>query len=68
MDLVLDLTDLHYLPSRGLRSLTEAGRRAGARIAIILANPNQRVREIPAISRYDRMFKVCDSVAAALGG
>ena len=64
--LVVDLSALQYMVSRGLRALTLAGREAGQDTAIILAAPNERMREILQISRYDKMFKVVDSVAAAV--
>jgi anti-anti-sigma factor len=64
--MVVDLAGLEYMSSRGLRALTLASREAGAEVAIVLAAPNDRMREILAISRYDKMFKIADSVAAAV--
>jgi anti-sigma B factor antagonist len=64
--LVVDLAGLQYMASRGLRALTLARNEAGADIAIVLAAPNDRMREILQISRYDKLFKVVDSVAAAV--
>lgn len=64
--LVVDLSELQYMVSRGLRALTLASREAGQETTIILAAPNARMREILAISRYDKMFKVVDSVAGAV--
>lgn len=64
--LVVDLSGLQYMVSRGLRALTLAGREAGKDTAIILAAPNERMREILQISRYDKMFRVVDSVADAV--
>lgn len=62
--LVIDLGGLDYMSSRGLRALTVAKRRADAAgIAITLAAPNAVMREILAISRYDRLFPVTDSIA-----
>ncbi len=52
--------------SRGLRALTLAQREADPDTAVILAAPNERMREILQISRYDKMFKVVDSVAEAV--
>lgn len=60
--LVVDLSGLDYLSSRGLRALTMARREAGDSVAITLAAPNDRVREILAISRCDQLFEVTDSV------
>jgi anti-sigma B factor antagonist len=64
--LVIDLSGIDYMSSRGLRALTIAKRDADASgIAITLAAPNEVMREILAISRYDRLFPVTDTIAAA---
>ena len=60
--LTLDLSGLDYMSSRGLRALTIARREAGEGTAITLAAPNERMREIFAISRYDKLFKIVDDV------
>ncbi len=59
--LVVDLAGLDYMSSRGLRALTMAKREAGDTVAITLAAPNDRMREILAISRYDKLFEIADS-------
>ena len=65
--LVVDCGGITYMSSRGLRALTLAKRKAdGAGVKIILAAPNDIVREILAISRYDKLFGVTDTVEAAL--
>ncbi|WP_293906381.1 STAS domain-containing protein [Phenylobacterium sp.] len=68
--LVVDLTKLDYMSSRGLRALTLASREAvkPEAVTIILAAPNDQMREILEISRYDKIFKVVDNVAAAVPG
>lgn len=60
--LVIDLSVLDYMSSRGLRALTMAKREAGEAVAITLAAPNARMREILAISRYDKLFAITDAV------
>lgn len=60
--LIVDLSGLEYMSSRGLRALTIARREAGETVAITLAAPNERMREILAISRYDKLFTIADSV------
>jgi anti-anti-sigma factor len=66
--LVVDCSAIAYMSSRGLRALTLAKRKAdGAGVRIVLAAPNEVVREILAISRYDKLFQVVDTVEAALG-
>ena len=66
LPLIVDLSELQYMVSRGLRALTLAMREAGQETQIILAAPNARMREILQISRYDKMFKVVASVAEAV--
>jgi anti-anti-sigma regulatory factor len=47
------------MSSRGLRALTMAKQEGiGAGVSIRLAAPNDVMREILAISRYDRLFAV----------
>ena len=56
---VIDLSELDYMSSRGLRVLTVAKRQAdGAAITIVLASPNEVMSEILAISRYDKLFTI----------
>ncbi|HET6972208.1 MAG TPA: STAS domain-containing protein [Phenylobacterium sp.] len=64
--LIVDLSGLDYMSSRGLRVLTIAKREAGETVAISLAAPNPQMREILQISRYDKLFRVVDSVDAGL--
>lgn len=65
--MVIDLHGIDYMSSRGLRALTLA-QRAGADsdTTIILARPNEVMREILAISRYDMIFKVVDTIEEAM--
>ena len=64
LPLIVDLSGLDYMSSRGLRALTMAKREAGEVVKITLAAPNDRMREILAISRYDKLFNVTDGVPA----
>ena len=62
-EVMLDLSDLEYMSSRGLRVLTMAKRQAEASaLTITLAAPNDVMREILAISRYDKLFHISASV------
>jgi anti-sigma B factor antagonist len=64
--LVVDMSGLEYMSSRGLRSLTLAKRKGDALgVTITLAAPNAVMREILAISRYDKIFTVSEGVDAA---
>ncbi len=62
--LIIDLGAVEYMSSRGLRALTLAKREAGETTSIVLAAPNARMREIFAISRYDKLFQIVDHVDA----
>ena len=65
--LVLDLADVDYLSSVGLRVLmiaTKTLRGGGARFGVASLQP--AVREIFAVSRFDRVVEVFPSVEAAL--
>ena len=65
--LVVDLVEIAYISSLGLRALTLAQRRRGdGAPPIVLARPNDTMREILAISRYDMVFKVVDTIEDAL--
>jgi len=66
LPLVIDLSGLEYASSRGLRALTLAKREAGDEVTIVLAAPNERMREVLALSRYDRLFKVYDRMDDAV--
>lgn len=58
---IIDLSELDYMSSRGLRVLTVAKRQADeAAITIVLASPNEVMSEILAISRYDKLFTITD--------
>lgn len=60
---IIDLAKLDYMSSRGLRALTVAKREGeAAGIALSLASPNEVMREILAISRYDKLFAVTDTI------
>ncbi len=59
---ILDLTELDYMSSRGLRVLTVAKREGDeAGVKLSLASPNEVMREILAISRYDKLFAITDT-------
>jgi len=61
LTLIIDLSHIDYMSSRGLRALTVARQEGiAAGISIRLANPNDLMREILAISRYNRLFAVDD--------
>lgn len=64
---VIDLAGVAYMSSRGLRALTLAQRASQeASTNIVLARPNETMREILAISRYDMVFRVADTLEGAI--
>lgn len=66
--LVVDLSGIDYMSSRGLRALSTALTAAkAADVPMSLAAPGAAMRQILAISRYDKLFVVHDSLAAASG-
>lgn len=65
---VLDLHEVDYMSSRGLRALTLAQRTGQENdTTLVLARPNETMREILEISRYDMVFRVADSIEDAIG-
>ena len=61
--MIIDLSGIEYMSSRGLRALTTAKAKSiAAGVSLRLAAPNDIMREILAISRYDRLFDVDDAV------
>jgi len=65
---IVDLSRIDYMSSRGLRGLTLAQRAANeSGTTIVLACPNDTMREILAISRYDMVFRVADTIEDAIG-
>jgi anti-sigma B factor antagonist len=63
---IIDLAGLDYMSSRGLRVLTVAKRQGEeANISVSLASPNDVMREILAISRYDKLFAISETVEPA---
>jgi anti-sigma B factor antagonist len=65
--LVLDLSTLEYISSVGLRAFMVAERTLRERQArLVVAALSGVVKEIFAISRFDRVFSVAASVDAAL--
>jgi anti-sigma B factor antagonist len=65
---IIDLSGIEYMSSRGLRGLTLAQRAANeSGTTIVLACPNETMREILAISRYDMVFRVADTIEDAIG-
>lgn len=64
---VVDLDGVAYMSSRGLRALTLAQRAGqGSGTTIVLARPNDTMREILSISRYDMVFRVADTLEDAI--
>jgi anti-anti-sigma factor len=65
--LVIDLGDLDYINSSGLRALLVAGKRLrpqGGRL--LLAAPRELVRQVLQISGFSSMFETCATAEEAL--
>ena len=67
LPLTLDLSELEFMTSKGLRALTMAKKEAAGAVTITLAAPNLTMRRILSISRYDMLFPVVDDVDPAAG-
>jgi anti-sigma B factor antagonist len=67
--LAVDLAGIDYMSSRGLRALTLAQRKGSELgVTVVLTRPNAMMREILAISRYDKVFRVFERNEDALAG
>jgi anti-sigma B factor antagonist len=67
-NLVLDLSDVHYMSSSGLRSLVSAlraSKKKGGDVRI--ASPSERVQEVLGLAGLDTLFESYDDVTAAVG-
>lgn len=67
-NLVLDLSDVNYLSSAGLRALVSALRtckKKGGDVRI--ANPSERVSEVMSLAGLDSLFSMYDDVTVAVG-
>ena len=65
--LIIDFQDVDYMSSVGLRIVMVATREARkVSVEIIIANLNEKMREIFRITHFDNLFQVCESVEAAL--
>lgn len=66
--LVIDLAKIDFMSSHGLRALTIAQRAAAeAQTTIVLARPTAAMREILAISRYDMVIRITETIEDAIG-
>ncbi len=66
--LVLEMSDVNYLSSAGLRTLVSALRackKKGGDVRI--ANPSERVSEVMALAGLDSLFTMYDDVTMAVG-
>ncbi|HZD11787.1 MAG TPA: STAS domain-containing protein [Candidatus Binatia bacterium] len=67
-NLVLEMSDVNYLSSAGLRTLVSALRtckKKGGDVRI--ANPSERVSEVMALAGLDTLFTMYDDVTVAVG-
>ncbi len=67
-NLVLDLSDVNYLSSAGLRAMVSALRackKKGGDVRV--ANPSERVEEVLELAGLDALFESYDNVTLAVG-
>ena len=66
-NLVIDFAGVEFMSSVGLRSLTRAAKLGKEKsVSLGMANLNETLTEIFQITRFNKLFKVSDSVDAAL--
>jgi anti-anti-sigma factor len=65
--LILELTDVAYLDSSGIRMLADVARRLGWRSQelVIVAPPGCRARTVLALTGVDRSLRLTDSIEVA---
>jgi anti-sigma B factor antagonist len=67
-NIVLDLADVSYMSSAGLRAIVAAHREcARKKGTLCLAQPSERVAEVFSLAGLDSIFTVYDDVTSAVG-
>lgn len=67
-NLVLDLSEVNYISSSGLRALVAALRASKKKGGDVrLASPSERVQEVLGLAGLDTLFESYDDVTAAVG-
>ncbi|GIK58939.1 MAG: STAS domain-containing protein [Chloroflexi bacterium] len=67
-NIVLDLSEISYMSSAGLRAIVAAHREcAKKKGSLVLAAPSERVSEVFSLAGLDSIFTVYDDVTAAVG-
>lgn len=65
-NVVVDLSNVEYMSSAGLRALVGALRTSRSRFGDVrLANPSERARTVLELAGMDHLFEIYDSVSAA---
>jgi stage II sporulation protein AA (anti-sigma F factor antagonist) len=64
--LVLDLTDLAYVSSAGIRVFLLAARKLRGQGTLLLAAPSPMVRQVFDIAGVDAFVDICETTAAAV--
>lgn len=66
--IVVDLSDVEYMSSAGLREMVAALKRVKRGIGDVrLANPSERVKEVLELAGLDTIFSVYDTQVEAVG-
>lgn len=67
-NIVLNLADISYMSSAGLRAIVAAHRECTKKKGtLVLAMPSERVSEVFSLAGLDSIFTVYDDVTAAVG-
>ncbi|MBL8118628.1 MAG: STAS domain-containing protein [Anaerolineae bacterium] len=66
LQLVLDLANVDYMSSAGLRELVSALKKVRGKGDLRLAQPSERVREVLEMAGLDTIFQIYDTKQSAL--
>ncbi|MCB9451672.1 MAG: STAS domain-containing protein [Anaerolineaceae bacterium] len=67
IQLVLDLSQVDYMSSAGLREIVSALKKVQGQGDVRLAQPSPRVREVLEMAGLDTIFRIFDTQAEAVG-
>jgi len=66
-NIILDLGQLDYLSSAGLRAILSVAKKIPRSEQMIVCNLSGMIREVFSISGFDGIFPIADSIEEALG-
>ena len=67
INMVLDLANVEYMSSAGLREIVSALKKVRGRGDVRIAQPSHRVREVLEMAGLDTIFQIFPTLAGAMG-